>query len=278
MAIGDDQTIKQMKLYTQMERVERALSARGLSNGPLQAAQLHDLDQLHYGGTDAVDHAIEALELTGDDTVLDVGAGLGGPARHIAKRLGARVHAVELQPDLNQLAQALTKRCQLDGCVEHRCGDVLALPLTADHHDAVVSWLTVLHIPHRAELFARLHATLKPSGQLYLEDFYARQPLDEATQKTLANEVFCPHLPDRSRYVMDLSEAGFENVVFEDMSTAWTEFVAQRLAAFEDQKAAFIAEQDQATFDALHHFYTVMVGLFKGGQLGGVRIQAAAAR
>ena len=278
MTSSDDQTIKQMKLYTQMERVERALRARGLDTGPLRVEDLIDLDQLHYGGLDAVDHAIDALELTGAHKVLDVGSGLGGPARYLADRVGAKIHAVELQPDLNGLAQTLTQRCGLEDRIEHVCGDVLTLPLSPHDHDAIVSWLTVLHIPERARLFERLHTTLKPQGRLYFEDFYARQPLDPATQKTLAEDVFCPYLPNQDHYLADLGNAGFEHIVFEDMSSTWTAFVTERLAAFEANADAFMAEQDAATFDALHHFYTVMVGLFTAGQLGGVRIRASAAR
>ncbi len=270
--------IKQMKLYTQMERVQRALSARGMAKGALRPSDLHDLDQLHYGGIDAVEHAIDVLGLTGEDTVLDVGAGLGGPARYIAQRLGGQIEAIELQADLNALAQTLTARCGLDNHIRHTQGDVLAAPLPPNHFDAVVSWLTVLHIPNRAGLFECLKETLKPMGQMYLEDFYARQPLDEATQKTLTEEVFCAHLPHQAQYIQDLSHAGFTNIVFEDVSEAWTDFVSERLWTFQDQADAFIKVHDQATYDALAHFYSVMVTLFKGGQLGGVRIRAEAAR
>ncbi len=269
--------IKTMKLYTHVERVERELKANGQTTGPLQAADLVAMDQLHYGGTQAVDEAIERLALTADDQVLDVGAGLGGPARHIAHRAGSAVTAVELQPDLNALGQTLTQRCGLDARITHHCGDILDTDLPKDRFDALVSWLTVLHIPQRARLFQRCHRALKAHGRLFIEDFYAPQALDADTQQRLKHEVACTYLPSLETYEDQLQQAGFASIELEDMSAEWTDFVISRLAIFRDQGPEFIGRHGQATYDALEGFYATMADLFKRGSIGGLRIQAEAA-
>ena len=66
--------------------------------------QLTPFDNYHYFGTEAVDEAIDVLGLKPGMRVLDIGSGIGGPARYIAERSGAQVTALELQPDLDALA------------------------------------------------------------------------------------------------------------------------------------------------------------------------------
>lgn len=269
--------IKTMKLYTHVDRVERELKANGQASGPLQPADLVAMDQLHYGGTQAVDVAIETLSIHADDHVLDVGAGLGGPARHMAHQAGCKVTAVELQPDLNALGQTLTNRCGLSAQITHHCGDILDIDLPKERFDAMVSWLTVLHIPHRNRLFERCHRALKTKGRVLIEDFYAPKPLDASTQQILKEQVACAYLPSIEDYRGQLKQAGFESIELNEMSGEWTDFVTSRLSAFRQQAPKFIERQGQGTFDALDEFYATIVDLFKGGLIGGLRIQAVAA-
>ena len=270
--------IKTMKLYTHVERVERALEAQGLDQGPLTTDDLVAMDQLHYGGVAVVDEAIEQLGLQSDHHVLDVGAGLGGPARHIAKKVGCAITAVELQSDLNALAEQLTERCQLSDQITHQCGDILDTPLPSQTFDALVSWLTVLHIPDREALFSRCHEAIKTGGQIFIEDFYAQQPLSPEVQDQLEEDVFCHYLPTSTQYEQDLLDAGFVGIEMENMSQDWTEFVVMRLAKFQADADQFIARHGEPTYRALDHFYRSIVRLFDSGAIGGLRIQGVAAR
>ena len=115
-----EQAIKSMKLYSQVDRIYRDLAAAGVADeGPLDINVLSQFDQYHYFGTDAVDHAIEQLKLGSDSKVMDVGSGLGGPARYIAHRTGCQVTAVELQEDYHTVACDLTNRAGLAGHITH---------------------------------------------------------------------------------------------------------------------------------------------------------------
>jgi sarcosine/dimethylglycine N-methyltransferase len=270
--------IKTMKLYTHVERVQRELHSQGLHTGPLSTEDLVGFDQLHYGGVAVVDEAIEQLGLSQTDKVLDVGAGLGGPARHIAQAVGCEVTAVELQPDLNALGEQLTERCGLSDHIHHQRGDILTTPLPRQGFDALVSWLTVLHIPQRTDLFERCHTAIKTGGGVFIEDFVAKEPIEGEIQKTLAQEVYCHHLPSQAEYVGDLEDAGFTEIQMQDMSKPWTAFVNRRLNDFQSNSAPFIERHGQATFDALHQFYGAIVDLFSSEAIGGLRIQAVADR
>ena len=61
--------------------------------------------------------------------ILDVGSGLGGPARHLAHTTSCTVTALELQEDLHEVAENLTQRCNLEQKVKHITGDFLQIDL-----------------------------------------------------------------------------------------------------------------------------------------------------
>ena len=118
----DPAELKSMPLYRRVNRIYAELAAAGLDNDEaLTASDLAAFDQYHYHGTDAVDVAIASLDIQSGDCVLEIGSGIGGPARHIADTTGANVVALELQPDLNETARDLTDRCGLAERIEHVC-------------------------------------------------------------------------------------------------------------------------------------------------------------
>ena len=175
--MSDQTAISSMPLYTHLERVERALAALGIGRGDaIRPEQLFAIDQWHYHGTDAIRAAAEALGLGPASRVLDVGSGIGGPARYLAHITGCHVTALELQPELHEIGVDLTRRSGLEGQVTHLCGDALTYPLPLAEFDAVVSWLAILHIADRPRLFARLARALRAGGQCYVEDLSQRAP------------------------------------------------------------------------------------------------------
>lgn len=267
--------IKTMQLYRKVERIHNELRARGIKDDEaLRVEDLVTLDQYHYHGTVAVDAAISALAVGPDNHVLDVGAGIGGPARYMAFKTGCRVTALELQSDLDRTARGLTERCGLAGRVAHLCGDVLSGMMDGAGFDALVSMLVFLHIPDRVALFSRCHDALGPGGALFVEDYYQRGPLSDAERRALAEKVYCRYLPDFATYEAQLREAGFTAIELKDQTVSWAGFVAGRLAGFRDDRDRLIAVHGRDLVDALDDFYGTVDGLFAGGNLGGVRIVA----
>ena len=100
-----EENIKTMKLYSRVDRVYAQLRDAGIGDDePIPLDVLNRFDQYHYHGTDAVDEGIARLALASQHRVLEVGSGLGGPARYIASRVGCTVTALELQPDMHEVA------------------------------------------------------------------------------------------------------------------------------------------------------------------------------
>ncbi len=206
----NNNNIKSMKLYHQVERVFNELHEMGLNNeDAIAAEQLTPFDQYHYEGTDAVDEAIQSLGLDSKSHVLEIGSGIGGPARYLAANAGCNVTAMELQGDLNDVAQSLTQRCQLGDKINHLQGDFLADALPNNQYDAIVSLLVFLHIPEREKLFNRCMSATRSGGKLFIEDFSKRAEFTEQEKKDLAEKVYCTYVPTAEEYAEQLEKRGF---------------------------------------------------------------------
>ena len=268
----DDTRSKQMKLYQRVDRVFNELKAIGMGDDdPIPVEQLCNYDQYHYFGTDAIDEAIELLGITADSQVLEIGSGIGGPSRYLAYRQGCKVTALEIQPDVDATGRALTHRCGLDDRVDHRCGDMLDGIGSTGMYDVIVSWLAFLHIPDRDTLYRRCFESLRPGGQMLVEDYFERGTLSEREQLILARDIWCDRVPTMTDYRMELSDAGFENIALTDMTTSWLSFVMDRFQGFQAASERNRVVHGDAIVDGLHGFYEAVVNLFKDGNLGGIR-------
>jgi len=269
--------IKTMKLYSDVERVDRELRALGKKpHAPLAVEDLAAFDQLHYGGTGAVDEAVGRLGIDSSTRVIDIGSGLGGPARHLASSTGCRVTAVELQRELHTSASRLTLRCGLNHRVEHVHGDFLKTILPVAGFDALVSWLTFLHIPDKSALLERCRSVIRDTGRIYIEDFFERGRLTDAERKSLEKDVYCSALPTADEYRQALEQADFKDIELIEMSDDWRAFVTERKQKFAADRVRFVHLHGPATFGKLDGFYRTMQTLFEGGNLGGLRITARA--
>lgn len=269
--------IKRMKLYRHPERVYNEISAAGHEKEALlKEEDIRLFDQYHYLGTDAVDDAIGYLKVGPKSRLVEVGSGLGGPARYLAEKTGCRVTAVEIQPDLNQIASSLTKRCGLSALVDHFCGDILGFQPIGGDFDAVVSWLAILHIPDRPALFKKCRDILKSSGKIFIEDYYRLGEFNPEEISMLREDVQCPYLPSAEEYKRQLMENGFTEIEFVDKTACWKEFVRERLDKFIANRARYAGLHGNEVADEMEDFYKKVLRLFSNGNLGGARITAVA--
>ena len=269
------EAIKTMKLYSRVDRVYAQLRDAGIADDdPVPLGLLCRFDQYHYHGTEAVEEGIARLALEPHHRILDVGSGLGGPARVIASRAGCSVTALELQSDVHEVASRLTERCGLAHLVRHRRGDVLDGAVPPGQFDALFAWLAFLHIPDRERLYRRCHEALRPGGGMYVEDYFERGTFTDNERETLAVKVYSRNLPRLDELRRDLDRAGFAEVVIEDVTASWTSHVSERAQAYRDNREHEVALHGEEVFAGLDDFYSSIARLFRGGNLGGMRLLA----
>ena len=242
-----EKSLADMPLYTNLDRIARGLSARGIGAA----------DQLGLGPT---------------SRVLDIGSGVGGPARYLAHAIGCRVTALELQPELNAIAVDLTQRCGLTERVTHILGDALAYPFADGQFDAVVSWLAVLHIPDRLRLFKRLAGALCSGGGCYVEDLCMCAPFAPEDLRDLREVVFGVTVTSIEDYAKDVRAAGFVDVAATDLTSDWAPYAADRLLLWRQNHEPYARIHGEGAYAAQERFYSVIARLYESGSLGGVRV------
>lgn len=141
-----------------------ALREAGIDLHALTADQLAPVDQLHLGGAPATRHLLDQLALDPGSQLLDVGCGIGGPARSAAAVVGCRVLGVDLSPDFVDVARRLTARVGLSELVEHRVSAGEALDLEDGSCDAAMMIHVGMNIPDKAAVFAEVRRVLRVGG------------------------------------------------------------------------------------------------------------------
>jgi SAM-dependent methyltransferase len=157
-----------------MERLRTALAPLAPESQPLTVVDLAPLDQFHTRGLVATAELASAAELEASMWVLDVGSGLGGPARFLASTVHCQVTGVDLSPSFVEAAAYLTERCGLSAGVDFQVGDALHLAFEDDTFDAVFLQHVAMNIQDRAALYAELRRVLTPHGRLATYDLVQR--------------------------------------------------------------------------------------------------------
>ncbi len=254
--------------------VQKRLEQLGKSTGPLTVEDLTSLghlDQYHYYETEACDEAIQRLKIDDGKYVLDIGSGIGGPARYISQKTQAAFTCVEMQEDLNHMARLLTERVGLQQKIEYLTGDFMKLELPYKKYDNILSFLVFLHMSEKPQIFNKCFQVLKPGGQVLIEDLFRIGDFDSQEKEKLQDVISAKELLTVDDYVTDLQQAGFTDLIVEDLTTSWSAWCNRRHQQFILDKNNIILYGEKI-FASRSHFYCTVKDLFNGGNLGGVRI------
>jgi sarcosine/dimethylglycine N-methyltransferase len=255
------------------------LAAAGRRQGgrerALTADDLFPFDQDHYGGLAAVDILARRAGITAHSRVLDLCAGLGGPARFLASRRGCRVVAVELNAGRAQGAARLTRQVGLAGLVRVVRADAAELPFRPGGFDACISQEALLHVPDKLAVLSSCHRALAAGARLAFTDWIAHPRLGDHERGRLSDWMAATTLQSLDGYRALLGRAGFGAVESEDLSDEWRPLLRARLAllrALRPEGVERLGETRWEEYDRLHVFF---VRLVEDGKLGGGRFTAS---
>lgn len=204
------------------QAILNALVEMGKSLDTLSIDDLAPLDQFHGGGKAATVRLARLAGLTPGTRLLDVGGGLGGPARTLAVEFGCQVTSVDLTASYVQTAQALTARLGLSDRVAHHVGNALQLPFDDGGFDAVWTQNSGMNIADKAQLYAGFHRMLRPGGLLVLQEPMAGpvQPLIFPVMWAHDATMSFLHTPTTMRALIEAT--GFRSRAWEDVTTETT--------------------------------------------------------
>lgn len=146
-------------------RLKTALAVFGPEDVRLTPQQLAGLDQFHTRGLQATAELAEMAGVSAAMSVLDVGSGLGGPARFLAAARGCRVTGVDLSEPFVEAARYLAERTGQGGQVSFQAASALELPFGEQTYDAVFLQHVAMNIADRPRLYREARRVLRPGGR-----------------------------------------------------------------------------------------------------------------
>lgn len=131
------------------------------------------IDEFHAGGRDSTRELARLAGIRPDARVLDLGCGVGGPARTLAAEFGCTVVGVDLSKEYCRAAQKLTSLLGMDSAVSFMCADVMNLALPDGSFDVVWSQNAWMNIEDKARFLQQVRRFLRPGGLFALESILA---------------------------------------------------------------------------------------------------------
>jgi ubiquinone/menaquinone biosynthesis C-methylase UbiE len=216
--------------YRAPDLVARILSAIPWAPGgdtSLNAAQLYPFDQLHGRELLATKDHASRLSPPAGAHILDIGSGVGGPARYFATNFGSRVTGIDITPDFVATATELTRLCGLDHLVTFIEANAGALPFDTDIFDHAYSFYVGMNLAHKATVLSECIRVLKPGGRLLWTEVtavagVAHYPLPWSRRPEDSHVLTRPALTEH------FTTAGFEVLSTEDETGAHLE-LAQKM-------------------------------------------------
>lgn len=194
-------------------RVRQAIRDAGLDDRVLTSEDLGPLDEFHIGGGPATLALGELLGVAPSWHLVDLGSGLGGPARRLASVYGCQVTGIDLTPAYVEVATDLTRRAGLEDRVRFATGSVVDLPFDDDAFDGAVQLHVGMNVADKPAAFAEMARVVRPGGVVGIYDVVRRG--DGAVEYPVpwATEAGQSHLATVDEYVGGLEAAGFEVTV-----------------------------------------------------------------
>jgi len=212
------------------ERLKAALATNSAEQQPLAPARLAALDQFHTRGLAATAELAKLAGITADNSVIDVGSGIGGPARFLAASHGCQVTGVDLSEPFVEAARYLTERTGQSDRVSFQTASALALPFDEGEFDVALLQHVAMNIADRPRLYAEIRRVLKMGGRFATYDVVSNggEPHYPVPWARTSDTSFLL-TADATREAIEL--AGFRTLVCQDDSEAAKAWIAQLRAS-----------------------------------------------
>ncbi|HXH28972.1 MAG TPA: methyltransferase domain-containing protein [Candidatus Polarisedimenticolia bacterium] len=195
------------------------VSALSKASKPLESLTVEDLapvDHVHARGFPATVELADRLPVKAGQHILDIGCGLGGPARYLAKRFQCTVSGVDITGPFVDAANKLTGLLGMQGQVRIERGDGQRLPYADATFDGVYTQHVTMNVPDRPAFFAEAYRVLKPGGFFGLTEHGLGSRGDPHYPVPWSDDGSGSYLVTPSETRAALETAGFEAIVIED--------------------------------------------------------------
>jgi SAM-dependent methyltransferase len=153
-----------------LSRLNAALREDGVAPDHPSIEALAPYDQFHGRGLEATLEIAGLMQAGPADHILDIGSGLGGPARYFANLFGCRVTGIDLTAEFCEVAHHLTRLLGLEDRVRFEVGNALAMPFADASFNGAYSMNVSMNIADKDAFYREAHRVLKPGAWLVLSE------------------------------------------------------------------------------------------------------------
>lgn len=185
---------------------------------------------------DMIDNVLSWAGVESVKSMVDVGCGLGGSSRHIAKKYGCTAQGITLSPYQARRGNEISKSQGLGSEVELRVADALDQPFEDNTFDLVWSLESGEHMPNKKRFVDELIRVAAPGGRVIIVTWCHRvlDPGEEtltAEETTLLDQIcdayYLPQWCSVDDYVSLFDTQGMENIRIADWSKEVAPFWGQ---------------------------------------------------
>ena len=155
------------------ERITHALQGQGKSIEEAAPEDLSFFDEFHIGGKHTTVLLAKDVGIEPGSRVLDVGCGVGGPARTLAKQCNCRVMGVDITEEYCNTARWLTDKVGLGEAISFLRASALEIPIEDDGFDVIWMQHVTMNIEDKDRLLKEAFRILKPGGKLGIHEVLA---------------------------------------------------------------------------------------------------------
>ena len=213
----------------------QAFEESGKDVSRLSRDDLAAVAEFHIRGREATRELAHLADLREGEHVLDLGCGIGGPARTLAAEFGVRVTGLDLTEEYCSAARLLTERVGMDGQVEFVHGNALEMPFDDAGFDVVWMQHTSMNIADKSRLFAEIRRVLRPEGRLALYEIGAGPAGEPHFPVPWAHSAEINFLSAPDAMKQQLDEAGFEVRTWNDVTVPCLEWFRDLMAAMAER-------------------------------------------
>ncbi|BAV46285.1 type 11 methyltransferase [Mesorhizobium loti] len=152
------------------QRILDALADTGVDIAHLRAGDLEAVDEFHIGGIAATRELLGQMGLKPGARLLDIGSGVGGPARFAANDAGADVTGIDLTQSYVDIATSLSKRTGMAEKTRFVQGSALDMPFANASFDAAMILHVGMNLPDKKKLMSEAARVLRPGGVFAVYD------------------------------------------------------------------------------------------------------------
>lgn len=200
------------------DEILEAFENAGKDVEALTRDDISSFDEFHIRGREATRELASLAGVEAESRLLDVGCGVGGPARTLAAEFGCEVTGLDIVEEYCRAAEHFTERVGLSDTVRFDQGNALDLPFEDEQFDAIWFEHTLMNIEDKGRVFEETSRVLKPGGTLALYEICAGTGGDPVFPVPWASDPSLSYLetPDRQREI--ILGRGFDEVTWRDVT------------------------------------------------------------